>query len=71
MQRDFDAYWDELVQKNAGLSSSETKMTVSVASFRAALRRAYQQGETDGIDFQKRLGAAPSSLFDAIFGKDR
>ena len=67
MPKDFDSYWAELVQKNAGLSSSE-KMTISVESFRAAMKRAYGQGRSDGLNLDGGGPGIVGNVFDSIFG---
>ena len=58
----FLEYWGRLIASNESLKEPENKMTISVASFRRQLDKAYQAGVEDG------KGQSGGSLFDQLFG---
>lgn len=54
----FLEYWGRLIASNESLKEPENKMTISVASFRKQLEKAYEAGKE----------GSGGSLFDQIFG---
>ena len=54
----FLEYWGRLIASNKNLTEPENKMTISVASFRKQLEKAYEAGK----------GESGGSLFDQLFG---
>lgn len=65
MVRSFKGFWSRLCCKNKSLENEETKITISVESFKYQMEKAYKQGAVDGVtaikDFQN-LGEKGSSL---------
>ncbi len=61
----FREYWDKLRARNAALHNDDTKMTITVASFRAQVKKAFEAGaEAEG---EQKGGM--DGLFEAMFGK--
>ena len=73
----FANYWNRLVSRNAAMVDEGTKMTITVASFRAQLGKAHEAGVEDGKQFMrdvesltgKSKGGAFDDLFGSIFGR--
>lgn len=54
----FLEYWGRLISSNESLKEPENKMTISVASFRKQLEKAFEAGKE----------GSGGSLFDQLFG---
>lgn len=63
----FAAFWTRLCDRNPPLLDSDNKLTLSVASFKLQLERAYQAGRADAATTTAGLSGI-SDLFGDIFG---
>lgn len=63
----FEQYWDQLRTRNPGLAKDDTKMTITVASFRRSMRQSYDQG-ADHKKPTKPKEDDSLSKFSKIFG---
>ena len=59
----FELYWDRLKERNPGLHEEST-MTLAVLTFKAALQRAFTEGEQNGIG-QERAQEILTKILDA------
>ena len=57
MASTFRQYWNRLCSVTTALNADETKMTISVASFRKQLEKAYGQGAQDQKELTSELDA--------------
>lgn len=64
----FHHYWFRLCQKNNQLIKDDTKMTITVASFKRQLEKAYTAGTADRAAVEEQL--KPKNPFDLndLFG---
>lgn len=60
----FDQFWQTLKDKNPGLADSDTRMTITVASFRKSLEQSYERGRD-----QERMTGPQKTYADSLFGK--
>lgn len=51
----FYQFWFRLCQKNNALLKDETKMTITVASFKAQMEKAYTAGTADRAAVEEKL----------------
>lgn len=66
MARDFATYWSGLVDKNPGMADPSAKLTISVASLKAQIERAYNRGDED----RAAATAAAKQLADEVMPKN-
>lgn len=69
MARDFATYWSGLVDKNPGMADPSAKLTISVASLKAQIERAYNRGDDDRAAAKKLADTVmPRNPFGGFFG---
>lgn len=65
----FNSYWLRLSALNPGLLDDDSRMSLTVDSFREAMQKAYNQGGADRARDEKATEPhRGSSLFESIFG---
>ena len=64
----FSTYWTQLQMKNPGLNEEDTKMTISVGSFKSALRRAYDSGGENTAKALRDLEMTGKPDYKDLFG---
>lgn len=62
----FIDYWSHLKQKNPSLCHDDSKMTISVASFKKQLEKAYKAGSNAALTQDKK--GPFESFMDSLFG---
>ena len=65
----FLAHWTKLRMKNPGLNDDDSKMTITVSSFKASLNKAYDSGHADAAKaLDGLMGAKESNPMKDLFG---
>lgn len=67
----FVDYWKRLVARNKHLGDENMKMTITVASFKREIEKAYFSGADDCDDADRSSSGTFDSLFGGIFGRGK
>ena len=62
----WESLWTKMVAKNPGFEDDSVVMEITVASFRKALKQAYEIGEKHGEESQRKVTSSLGDLFDSM-----